>query len=176
MDVDLREVTPANWQEALRLAVYSDQQRFIAEYVPIVAIALAKAYLRLGGAAWIPYAIYAGPTMVGFVELAYESGTPDQYWIFHFFIDHRYQSRGYGRAALQRFIEIVKREHPTCELLQLVCPSGESSGTAPLHRGRFLPDWHRAVRRAGIPACHAQRQVAGASSSCLKLIPAHLIF
>ena len=120
MDVDLREVTPANWQEALRLAVYSDQQRFIAEYVPIVAIALAKAYLRLGGAAWIPYAIYAGPTMVGFVELAYESGTPDQYWIFHFFIDHRYQSRGYGRAALQRFIEIVKREHPTCELLQLV--------------------------------------------------------
>ena len=120
MDVELREVTQANWQEAIRLAVYPDQQRFIAEYAPIVAIALAKAYLRLGGATWTPYAIYAGPTMVGFVELAYESGTPDQYWIFHFFIDHRYQSRGYGRAALQRFIELVKREHPTCELLQLV--------------------------------------------------------
>ena len=120
MDIELREVTSANWQEALRLAVYPDQQRFIAEYTPIVAIALAKAYLRLGGATWTPYAIYASATMVGFVALAYESDTPDQYWIFHFFIDHRYQGRGYGRAALQRFMELVKREHPTCELLQLV--------------------------------------------------------
>ena len=120
MDVQLREVTQANWQEALRLAVYPDQQRFIAEYAPIVAVALAKAYLHLGGATWMPYAIYAGTTMVGFVELAYQSGTSDQYWIFHYFIDHRYQRRGYGQAALQRFIELVKREHPTCQLLQLV--------------------------------------------------------
>jgi diamine N-acetyltransferase len=120
MDVELREVTPANWQEALRLAVYTEQQRFIAEYTPIVAVALAKAYLRLGGATWTPYAIYAGATMVGFVALAYASDTPDQYWIFHFFIDHRYQGRGYGRAALRRFIELVTLEHPTCELLQLV--------------------------------------------------------
>jgi diamine N-acetyltransferase len=120
MDMELREVTQTNWQEALRLAVYPDQQRFIAEYAPIVAVALAKAYLHLGGATWMPYAIYAGTTMVGFVELAYESGTSDQYWIYHYFIDHRYQRRGYGQAALQRFIELVKREHPTCHLLQLV--------------------------------------------------------
>ncbi len=120
MEVELREVTQGNWQEALRLNVYPDQQRFIAEYAPIVAVALAKAYLHLGGATWKPYAIYAGAIMVGFVELAYESGTSDQYWIFHFFIDHRYQHRGYAQAALQRFIELVKREHPTCHLLQLV--------------------------------------------------------
>jgi diamine N-acetyltransferase len=151
MDVELREVTPANWQEALRLAVSPDQQRFIAEYAPIVAVALAKAYLRLGGATWTPYAIYAGTTMVGFVELAYESGTSDQYWIFHFFIDHRYQRRGYGQAALQRFIELVKREHPTCQLLQLVvhpenhraqrlytaagfCPSGTERWGEPVYQ------------------------------------------
>jgi diamine N-acetyltransferase len=131
MDIELREVIPANWQEALRLAVYPDQQRFIAEYAPIVAIALAKAYLRLGGATWIPYAIYADATMVGFVELAYESNTPDQYWIFHFFIDQRYQSRGYGQASLQRFIELVKREHPTCEMLKLVVHPEN-------HRAQFL--------------------------------------
>jgi diamine N-acetyltransferase len=120
MDVELREVTEANWREALRLAVYPHQQRFIAEYAPIVAVALAKAYLHLGGAAWTPYAIYAGTTMVGFVALAYESGTADQYWIFHFFIDYRYQRYGYGKAAPQRFIELVKCEHPICQLLQLV--------------------------------------------------------
>lgn len=120
MDIEVREVTQANWREALSLAVSPDQQRFVAEYAPIVAVALAKAYLRLDGATWVPYAIYAGTSMVGFVELAYQSGTPDQYWIFHFFIDQRYQGRGYGQVALQRFIEMVRQEHPTCRLLQLV--------------------------------------------------------
>jgi diamine N-acetyltransferase len=120
MDIELREVTQANWREALRLAVSPDQQHFIAEYAPIAAVALAKAYLRLDGATWVPYTIYAGTTMVGFVALAYQAGTADEYWIFHFFIDQRYQARGHGRVALQRFIELVKHEHPTCQLLQLV--------------------------------------------------------
>ena len=120
MDIELREVTQANWREALRLAVSPDQQRFIAEYAPIVAVALAKAYLHLDGATWVPYAIYAGTTMVGFVALAYQSGTADQYWIFHFFIDQRYQGRGHGQAALRRFIELITDEYPTCQLLQLV--------------------------------------------------------
>ena len=119
MDIELREVTQANWREALRLAVSPDQQRFIAEYAPIVAVALAKAYLRLDGATWVPYAISAGATMVGFVALAYQPATSDQYWIFHFFIDQRYQGRGYGQGALQRLIELVKQEHPTCQRLQL---------------------------------------------------------
>jgi diamine N-acetyltransferase len=116
----LREVTEANWREALRLTVAPDQQRFIAEYTPIVAVALAKAYLHLDGATWIPYAIFADATMVGFVALAYRPGTPDQYWIFHFFIDQRYQGRGYGQAALARFIELIRQEQPSCQLLQLV--------------------------------------------------------
>ena len=120
MDIALSEVTQANWREALRLAVFPDQQRFLAEYTPVVAVALAKAYLRLDGATWVPYAIYAGTTMVGFVALAYHSGTTDQYWIFHFFIDQRYQGRGYGAAALRRLIEVVAQEHLTCQLLQLV--------------------------------------------------------
>ncbi len=119
-DLELCEVTQENWREALRLTVYPEQQRFIAEYTPIVAIALAKAYLRLGGAIWTPYAIYDGTTMVGFVELADEPATPAHCWIFHFFIDQRYQGRGYGKAALQRVIELVKRKHPSCHLLQLV--------------------------------------------------------
>lgn len=119
-DIELREVTQENWRDALRLTVRADQQRFIAEYTPIVAIALAKAYLRLGGATWMPYAIYAGSMMVGFVALAYEPDTPDPYWVFHFFIDQRYQGRGYGRAALRHFVELVAREYPTCHLLQLV--------------------------------------------------------
>ncbi len=119
-NVTLRDITQENWREALRLTVQPDQQRFISEYTPIVALALAKAYVRLGGATWSPYVIYADSTMVGFVALAYEPDTTDQYWVFHYFIDQEYQGRGYGRVALQHFIERVMQDHPHCQMLQLV--------------------------------------------------------
>jgi diamine N-acetyltransferase len=119
-EIHIREVTDENWHETLQLAVRPEQQRFVADYAPIAAIALAKAYIRPGGAIWTPYAIYAGVTMVGFLALAYEPDTANQYWLFHFFIDQRYQGRGYGRVALQRFIEMARREYPQCQMLQLV--------------------------------------------------------
>jgi diamine N-acetyltransferase len=119
-DLAVREVTAENWRAALRLAVQPEQQRFVAEYAPIAAVALAKAYIRPGGAVWVPYAVYAGSAMIGFIELAYEPGSTDDYWVFHFFIDQRFQGRGYGAAALERFIELVRREHPRCRALQLV--------------------------------------------------------
>jgi len=119
-DLNLRQVTQDNWQEALSLTVHPDQQRFVAEYEPVVAIALSKAYIHLGGATWIPFAVYKGTNMVGFVELAHWTDAPEQCWIFHFFIDQRYQGRGYGKAALERLIDLVKREHVACEALLLV--------------------------------------------------------
>src|SRR5689334_17316135 len=84
-EIAIRAVTSENWREALGLSVRPEQQRFISEYSPIAAIALAKAYVRPGGMIWAPYAIYADATMVGFFALAYEPDTTDQYWLFHFF-------------------------------------------------------------------------------------------
>lgn len=118
--ITLRPVTTRNWGEALRLGVSPEQQRFLADHTPVVALALAKAYVHLGGATWEPHLLYAGETMVGFVALAYEPETPDQYWVFHFFIDTRYQGQGYGRAALDRFIARVREDHPSAQVLQLV--------------------------------------------------------
>lgn len=118
--ITLREVREDNWREALTLAVRPEQQRFVADHTPIAAIALAKAYIRPGGAMWMPYAIYAGAVMVGFLALACDPETDDQYWLFHFFIDQRFQGRGYGQAALQRYITLVKREYPQCRALHLV--------------------------------------------------------
>lgn len=117
--MSIRKVTGDNWRETLELGVRLEQQRFISEYTPIAGIALAKAYIRPGGMIWAPYAIYAGTTMVGFFALAYEPDTADQCWLFHFFIDQRYQGRGYGRAAMQRYIELVRREQPQCRKLYL---------------------------------------------------------
>lgn len=116
----VRAVTRENWHAALELTVRPDQQRFVADYAPIAALALAKAYVHVGGATWAPYAIYADARMVGFVTLAYEPGSTNNYWVFHFFIDQRFQGCGYGKAALEELVALVRREYPQCQTLQLV--------------------------------------------------------
>ena len=79
--ISLRVVSEDNWRATLHLAVHPDQQRFIADYVPIAAIALAKAFIRPGGLVWEPYTIYAESDMVGLIELAYEPNSPARYWV-----------------------------------------------------------------------------------------------
>jgi diamine N-acetyltransferase len=115
----LQPVTAANWRATLALEVHPEQQRFVADYVPIAAIALAKAYVRPGDLRWAPYGIYAAEELVGLIELAYEPGSADRYWIFHFFIDHRHQRRGYGQGALRTFIDLVRDQHPACQRINL---------------------------------------------------------
>ncbi|HLX58845.1 MAG TPA: GNAT family protein [Ktedonobacteraceae bacterium] len=125
-EITMREVTRENWQEALDLAVHPEQQHFVADYVPIAAIALAKAYIRPGGLTWLPYAFYADNTMVGFTELAYEPGSKENYWFFHFFIDSHYQEQGYGKQALQLLLQFIKEQFAECRTIQItVHPDNE---------------------------------------------------
>jgi diamine N-acetyltransferase len=115
----IREVDRDNWRSALRLSVRPEQQHFIADVVPIAAIALAKAYVRPGGLLWMPYVFYASTEMIGFIELAYEPDSVDNYWLFHFFIDAAYQSQGYGKQALLLFLDFLKRQYPGCRSVSL---------------------------------------------------------
>ncbi len=115
----LHEVTHENWRETLKLTVHPEQQHFVANYVPIAAIALAKAYIRPGGLVWTPYAFYAATDMVGFAVLAYEPESIENYWLRHFFIDQHYQGRGYGKQALRLFFQFVRKHHIKCQALQL---------------------------------------------------------
>ena len=71
--LSLQEVTRENWRATPGLTVFPEKQKFIADQVPIAAIALAKAYIRPEGLVWIPYAYYANGEMVGFTELARNS-------------------------------------------------------------------------------------------------------
>ena len=117
--VTLREITRENWREAIQLSVKPEQQRFVADYAPIVLLALAKAYVRPLGLVWMPYAIYAGHEMIGFLELALDRNTSDQYWLYHFFIDQRFQRQGFGKKALAAFVEDVERSYPQCKSINL---------------------------------------------------------
>ncbi len=118
--VTLVPVTETNWRETLTLSVSSQQQRFIADSVPITAIALAKAHIRPFGLTWLPYAMYAEAQMVGFVELSLTLDSPSDAWVFHFFIDQRFQGKGYGINAMRALIEETKCVNPKCAGMSLV--------------------------------------------------------
>lgn len=75
---------------------------------------LAEAYVMLTNDECIPmpFAIYHGDEMVGFIAMAYQRGAVGAstgfYEMYRFMIDRRQQGKGYGRAALSRAIEYLK--------------------------------------------------------------------
>src|SRR5579864_8692897 len=110
----------------MALRVRPDQLEFVADFQPIAALVLAKAYVRVADRTWVPYAILASgddvganARMVGLLALAYAPGSYDDYWLFHFFIDRRQQGRGYGTAAVRAYLALIRREYPQCRVLHL---------------------------------------------------------
>jgi diamine N-acetyltransferase len=117
--ITLRDVTSHNWRETLTLSVNAEQQNFVAGYAPIALVGLAKAYVRPMGWRWLPYAIYADDTMVGFLVLALKTNAAEQCWLFHFFIDQQCQNQGYGKRAVKKLIDLVREQYPGCHTLCL---------------------------------------------------------
>jgi GNAT superfamily N-acetyltransferase len=117
MDIELKPVNRKNWEEALALQVLDPQQGF----VPAVAVSLAKIYIKPDGeqVEYIPFAIYDGNRMVGFIMHAYEVNTTDGYWINGFLIDAKEQGKGYGRAAILQMITWIQSQFPQCEEIRL---------------------------------------------------------
>lgn len=117
MDIQLQKVTRENWEEAISLRIAEEQ----AGFAPPVAVSLAKIYVKPDGdsVGYIPFAIYDGLRMVGFMMHAYEENTADMYWINGFIIDQRYQGRGYGRAALTEMTRWIASRWDRCREIRL---------------------------------------------------------
>ena len=140
--VAIAEVTRANWRDALGLAVAPEQQRFIADYAPIAALGLAKAYIRPGGLLWTPYVFSARDlpgagvegALIGFAMLAHQPEDSAVCWILHFFIDQRYQGQGYGALALRALLALIRQRLPDCSTVQLTVHP-ENQRAQRLYRG-----------------------------------------
>ncbi|ANC19686.1 GCN5 family acetyltransferase [Bacillus cereus] len=117
MNVQLKVVTRENWEEALKLQVKENQ----LEFVPSVAVSLAKVYIKPDGdnVEYIPFALYDDDLMVGFVMHAVVKETTDMYWINGFIIDRKQQGNGYGKAALQESIYLIKNTYKACKEIRL---------------------------------------------------------
>ncbi|PEL42941.1 GNAT family N-acetyltransferase [Bacillus wiedmannii] len=117
MNVQLKVVTRENWEAVLKLQVKENQTKF----VPAVAVSLAKVYIKPDGdnVEYIPFSIYDGDLMVGFIMHAVVREAADMYWINGFIIDQKQQGNGYGKAALQESISLIKNTCKACKEIRL---------------------------------------------------------
>ena len=96
--IRLEEVNPDNWR--LGLCVRDDQKKFVASSA--VLLARAYAYRNSRSNALV---IYDDETPVG-MALYYD--IDDAYNFSQFFIDQRYQGRGFGYKAAEMIVQRMK--------------------------------------------------------------------
>lgn len=97
----LRKITEENFVNAFNLKLAPEQERFVSH--PIRSLAQAYVYRQQCQ----PFGIYEEDTMVGYVMVIYDYDVPE-YDIWHMMIDASKQSRGYGKAALDRVLDYIK--------------------------------------------------------------------
>ncbi len=116
--VTLREITAETLGSILRLNVGELQQHFVAPN----SVSIAEAHFE--PKSWFR-AIYADETPVGFVML-YVDEDADNYYLWRYMIDARYQGLGYGKQAIERLIDHV-RTLPGARELRLSYVPGRGS-------------------------------------------------
>ena len=124
--IHLEKVDWDNYEKVIKLHVAKDQEDFVADNDE----SLIHAYLALSdGDPVFAFAIYNDDTPVGFIQMGYDddwSGEEHEAWlnsdvykkwdgkkyyfIWRFMIDEKYQGKGYGREALRKAIEFLKKE------------------------------------------------------------------
>jgi diamine N-acetyltransferase len=117
--VTLREVSKETVGSIIRLKVSPGQEQFVASN----AVSIAQAYFDRE-TAWFR-GIYADDVPVGFVMLS-DDPAKEEYFLWRFMIDARYQGHGFGRRAIELLIEYV-RTRPGAKALMVSCVPGDGS-------------------------------------------------
>lgn len=100
--VHLVDITPDNWRFKLQV---SEAQK---TYVAGSAVLLARAYAYRGWRSRA-FVICNDETPVG-MGLYYDCPERNAYCFSQFFIDERYQGKGYGKAAAKTVLEAMKQD------------------------------------------------------------------
>ncbi|MEO0967205.1 MAG: GNAT family N-acetyltransferase [Cyanobacteria bacterium J06639_18] len=105
MSVTLREIDQDNWQECIKLKPDETQVNFVASNVySLLESKFEKSFFPLG--------IYNNEAMVGFVMYGLDEDD-GSWWIIRLMVDRDHQKNGYGKTAMLKAIEILKKK-PGC--------------------------------------------------------------
>lgn len=105
--IRLERVNLSNWEQAITLDIADDQRRFLE--TPSILYGIAEVQFH---PPYLPYVIWDGETMVGFVIYGHLPEDSTKWWIPLLIIDHRHQGKGYGRAAMEAVIQAVRGQAP----------------------------------------------------------------
>ena len=97
-----KEITKENFWDCIELAVSKDQTDFVTSNA--ISIGQSKVQPEC-----IPLAVYDNEIMVGFIMYCIDEDD-GEYWIYRIMIDEKYQSKGYGKKALEKLLEIIKQD------------------------------------------------------------------
>lgn len=100
--IDFREITKENFWECISLSVSETQTEFVTSNAVSIAQAKVQPECR-------PLAIYDQDVMVGFLMYCIDEDD-DEYWIYRMMIDQKHQSKGYGKKALVKLLELLKKD------------------------------------------------------------------
>ena len=114
--VELKKITKDNFEACLNLKVADNQARFVASNI----YSLAQAWVYQNTA--FPFAIYADNILVGFIMMGYYE-VKNNYTIWRFMIDEKYQNKGYGKKSLRLAINYLVENFKVNEVLLSVEPN-----------------------------------------------------
>ena len=110
--ISFQKITYENVDDIVALSVRDDQKTFVASN----SGSLIDAYVAISmGATALPFGIYDDETLVGFIMFGYgrlDEDDPeicdDNYCLWRFMIDQRYQAKGLGKQALAEALAYLK--------------------------------------------------------------------
>ena len=111
--IELRQLTPNNVWQVMRLKVKPGQESFVATNAQ--SVIEAYVYEKAGDTA-LPFGIFDGDNAVGFLMLGFGSLSDEDnptiaagnYCIWRLMLGAEYQGRGYGRHALQAALDYIR--------------------------------------------------------------------
>ena len=104
--VRLQPVDEDSFYHVIKLKIRPEQKGFVADNV--FSIAEAKVH-----STFVPLAIYADQTLVGFTMYGFDPDAQER-WIIRLMIDQAFQGQGYGRAATLEVVRRIRKEFPDC--------------------------------------------------------------
>ncbi|MFD1019526.1 GNAT family N-acetyltransferase [Thalassobacillus hwangdonensis] len=100
--IELKPIDRHNFFDVIDLKVAEDQKAFVASNV--FSLAQAKVYPEC-----ICLGIYHEDEIVGFTMYCMDADD-NEYWIYRLMVDEKHQGKGYGLAAMEKLIELIKQD------------------------------------------------------------------